>query len=370
MIKIFGVDPGNSDLKIAAEGSTFQLKNAIAHGRERRLHEKEAGDKKDFLDISIEGPAVSGRYFVGDLALREGGQYLREKQVGDQKATNIDTYVLMLAGIAYQLHDPANPKKTAYIAIGSGLPTEEFYDCSSLETFQKKLKGTHKITFHHPLFDQAESKGEVTLVVKELVTIPEGSAATVNQMYDDTGNLQKDKEVLNKRLIITIDIGAGTVDVSVMENGKCIGTLTFGLDKGIFYAVDAVIEDIARDYHGYRLSRHKLLQYLIHEQGVIPYKKETIQAQSYAEIRFEQLAADIAHRIANKLKRERPSIQDEVYTTLIVGGGAFALAPHFPKYFGDYQLEFAEDPIYANARGYYKVARNLIRSRGTEQTQE
>ncbi len=43
------------------------------------------------------------------------------------KAGNCDTYVLLLTSVALSLFDPANPVKTEYINLGSGLPTEEFY---------------------------------------------------------------------------------------------------------------------------------------------------------------------------------------------------------------------------------------------------
>ena len=357
MCKIFGVDIGNSDSKTVSENGAFSLKNIISPGRERRLYEDEKGAYADYLDVTIESKGVPlGRFFVGDLALREGGQYTREKHMGSLKAENTDTYVLLLVSIALSLFDPANPVKTEYINLGSGLPTEEFYSEGTLEKFKNRVKGTHKVKFNHPVFNDAE----ITLIVKDMAAIPEGSAAMINHLYDSEGAVIEDKAELARRLTLTVDIGAITTDISAVENNRSVGTICFGLEKGIYHALDEIIEDIARDYGGYRLSRHRLMQCLTLEGGKIPYKKQTIDGTAYAKYRYEQLAEDISRKLVNRLNREKPNIQDEVYTTFVVGGGALALSEYLPKFLKDYQLEFTEDPIYANARGYFKVAKSLL----------
>lgn len=357
MCKMFGVDIGNSDIKIVYGTDCLSIKNIIAPGRERRIFEQETGEPIDYLDVTIESKGEGlGRYFVGDLALKEGGQYIREKHMGSIKTLNNDTYVLLLAAIAYKLFDPAVPEKTEYINLGTGLPTEEYYLGGMIEKFIQRIKGTHKVKFNHPMYREAE----ITIIIKEVFTIPEGAAAMINQMYDENGGIIEEKTDLRNRLNIVIDIGALTTDVSAIENNQSIGTLCFGIKKGIYHALDEIIEDISQRHNGYVLSRHKLVQYLTQEGGNIPYKKQTIDANIYAKYRYEQLAEDISRKVVNKLNREKPNIQDEVYTTFIVGGGALALSEYLPKFLKDYQLEFSEDPIYANAKGYYKVAQSFM----------
>jgi hypothetical protein len=89
MCKTFGVDIGNSDLKIVSDNEYLSIKNIIAPGRERRIFEQEKGELMDYLDVTIESKGESlGRFFVGELALKEGGQYIREKHMGSTKAFN------------------------------------------------------------------------------------------------------------------------------------------------------------------------------------------------------------------------------------------------------------------------------------------
>jgi plasmid segregation protein ParM len=259
----------------------------------------------------------------------------------------------VLTSVALSLFDPV---KTEYINLGSGLPTEEFYREGMLEKFKSRVKGTHKVKFNHPVFNDAE----ITLIVKDVAAIPEGSAAMINQLYDSDGAVIEEKSELSRRLTLTVDIGAITTDISAVENNRSVGTMCFGIEKGMYHALDEVIEDIAKDYGGYRLSRHRLMQYLTLEGGKIPYKKQTIDGTAYAKYRYGQLAEDISRKVVNRLNREKPNIQDEVYTTFVVGGGALALSEYLPGYLKDYQLEFSEDPIYANARGYFKVAKSLL----------
>ncbi len=118
MCKIFGVDIGNSDSKAVSESGAFCLKNIISPGRERRLFEEEKGAYADYLDVSIEsrGNAL-GRFFVGDLALREVGQYTREKHMGSMKAGNGDTYVLLLTSVALSAVYPCGDYDPFYFAI-------------------------------------------------------------------------------------------------------------------------------------------------------------------------------------------------------------------------------------------------------------
>lgn len=368
MQKIYGIDPGNSDLKGYTGGKTFTLKNVIAPGRDRRLFQQEVGELEEFLDVSITSNNEDlGRFFVGDLALQEGGQFLREKNIGSSKASNQDTYVLVLTALAFNLYDPQYPKKTEYISLGSCLPTEEYYTDGTVDKFGNKIKGRHTVKFNHPNFQGAE----VSLIVQDLIVIPEGAAAMINETYDEDGNVIKEKEKTQNRLHITVDIGALTVDISAMENGKSIGSLTFGINKGVFNALDGAIEEIAREYNGYSVTRHKLIGAMLNDDGVLPYKQKDIDAKPYIKKQFEELGAEIARQITNKMKRERPNIENEVYATYIVGGGAYSLAEILPTYLNDYQLDFPEDPLNENARGAYKSAKSLLKnSHSKEEKQE
>ena len=129
------------------EKKKLEIMNVVAPGYNRRiLGGIEKGQLVNLLDVTISKDGVPfdiGRYFVGGLAFKENRGDLIEKSKRDIKAKSVQTIVLMVTGIAYSLYDPQEPVKTENVAIGTLLPTEEFF-CTSEDLVSELEKRTYR----------------------------------------------------------------------------------------------------------------------------------------------------------------------------------------------------------------------------------
>ncbi|WP_026486544.1 ParM/StbA family protein [Caldanaerobius polysaccharolyticus] len=347
-MKLIGVDIGNDSVKVKTKDSEFNIMNLVSAGYNRRVFGQEAGHLINLLDVSIESKGRQmGRYFVGGLAFKENRGDMIEKSRGETKAESDITYIMVLTSLAYSLYDENNPVKKEYVTLGAGLPTEEYFNDRLQDLFKSRLKGTHKVTFHSPNFNGAQ----ITLVIDRVEIIPEGTSAALSILYDEKGHFKEKYEHLRDKLILIIDIGSLTVDVSTMENGTFVGKGFFGINKGIADPLNSILLDLKNNY-GYETSRHKL-DYFLRRYGVIEFGGNKIQLAEMAEKHFEDFTRVMANQIYKELDMRGINISD-VYTTFIVGGGAITLRNYLDKYLHFSRLEFAENPLMANAEGYLK----------------
>lgn len=363
-IEIYGIDSGNSSLKLFNGTDLTVLLNSVVPGVERRLYKQEEGELHQYLDASIESNGkVLGRFFTGELAYKEGGSRLKEEsQNGNSKANNEDTYIMELVGLAFdQFNKHKSPRIKKEIILGSGLPTEEFYTNGAVEQFETKLKGHHKITFNHELFEVDGNAPMIELVIPNMITLPESAAAMINHIFDNSGRAIKGREKCLIRLVITVDIGALTTDVSAMEGNSSISNLTFGIPKGLFHAIDLVIQDIedSEQWRGCRFTRKQVMDALINEAYNIAYKRDDINIKPYLDRRIDELAKEIMETVLRKLRRQRPNIESEAFVTFAVGGSVISMKQTVSNKLEELQVEIPDDPVGANARGYYKSAKQL-----------
>ena len=150
---------------------------------------------------------------------------------------------------------------------------------------------------------------------------------------------------------MVIDIGSLTVDVSAMDNGNFIGKGFFGISKGVADPLNAMMLDVKNKY-GYETSRHKL-DYFLRRYGMMEIAGNKVELTSMAEKHFEDFCRVMSNEIYKQLDMHGIDISD-VHTSFIVGGGAIILKNYLDKYLRFSKIEYVENPLMANADGYYK----------------
>lgn len=362
-MKLIGIDIGNDSVKVKTKENEINIMNLISAGYNRRIFGQEMGHLSNLLDVSIESKGKDlGRYFIGGLAFKENRGDMIEKSRGETKAESDTTYIMILASLAYTLYDENNPVKKEYVTLGAGLPTEEYFNDRLLDLFKSRLKGTHKVIFHSPNFKGAQ----ITIVIDKIEVIPEGTSAALSILYDDKGRFKEKYEGLRDKLILIIDIGSLTVDVSTMENGTFIGKGFFGINKGIADPLNSILLEL-KNLYGYETSRHKL-DYYLRKYGFIEFYGNKISLTEMAERHFEDFTRVMANQIYKELDMHGLNASD-VHTAFIVGGGAITLKNYLDKYLHFSRIEFAENPLMANAEGYLKSI-SFIVSSGEEEKKE
>jgi len=361
-----GSDVGNDALKIILdqpnyEGKTkIEVMNVVAQGYKRRIMGTEKGHPANLLDVTItsEGKAIgSGRYFVGGLAFSENRDDLIEKTKRDVKATNIDTIILLMTGIAYSLYDPNKPIKTESIALGTLLPTEEYWydgedkagnvlpDDYLVKEFEKRLQKEYTVKFHSPVFKNAE----ITIKIEDYDIVPEGVAGHMAVIYDEKGNTREGVKVENE-VHLGIIIGSITTEVSVYNNGEFDPRGFVGIPLGTSDPLDKIIDSLGID-----MTRHQV-DYLLRNKKQLNVNMGgntidlTPRLNSEAEDKFGFFTKQVVNSLNKKLSRQ--GIKTNLVTRInLGGGGAITTADSFKKEFNHGNIVLANDPRFANALG-------------------
>lgn len=362
-VKEIGVDVGNDALKLCMNGTTFdgkeklEIMNVVAPGYNRRiLGGIEKGQLVNLLDVTISKDGVPfdiGRYFVGGLAFKENRGDLIEKSKRDIKAKSVQTIVLMVTGIAYSLYDPQEPVKTENVAIGTLLPTEEFF-CTSedlVSELEKELTGSYTIKFNSNAFKGAEIT--INIVDKEIQ--PEGAAGHLAAIYNMDGSVKDDIEVENE-VQLGIFIGSITTEVSVYNNGTFDARGMFGLNLGTAEPLDKIIGDLDLD-----LTRHQVDHFILTKKPfIVNVNGErldyTERLNKFAENRYKIFVRQLCNEINKKLNKQ--GINMELITRVnLGGGGAIATFDAFKDEFRAGNVHLINDARFANARGsLYAIA--------------
>ncbi len=353
LVKNVGADVGNDALKIYlgeanAEAKTkLEVMNVVAPGYKRRILGMEKGQLVNLLDVNVyEEEKDLGRYFVGGIAFKEGRGDLIEKSKRDKKAKSPDTIILLMTGIAYAMYDPNNPKKTENIALGTLLPTEEYWDDELIKEFSQKLKKNYRVKFNSTSFKGAD----ITLNIVDHEIQPESAAGVLANVYDVDGNPRKGMENADKETHLGIFIGSITTEISIFENGEFNPKGFFGIELGTSDPLDRIIEDL-----GVNMTRHQMdyiirnnKQLVINEGGETVDKTEDLVASK--ERRFSFFVKQLVNDINKKLGKQG------INTSLINkvdlgGGGSITVIDNLKKEIGLANVNLVEDPRFANALG-------------------
>lgn len=350
-VKSIGGDVGNDSIKIVLEEpnyegkNQFEVMNIIAPGYNRRMLKMDVAHLSNLLDVNIYIDGEDqGRYFIGGLAVKENKGDFLEKTRQDTKATNKDTIYLLMSSIAYALYDPQNPVKVETIALGSLLPTEEYFaeDFKLLDEFEENFKKQYKIKFNHPAFNKAE----ITINIVDTDIEPEGAAGLLSSVYELNGNVRKGMENLENETYLGIFIGSVTTEVAILENGEFNSNGFFGQPLGTSEPIDNIISDLGVD-----ISRHRI-DYLIRNNKQLVANSEdlTEKLQKSKEQRFSYFTKLLINRIYKKL--DSNGINTKLISKVLMGGGgAITIQESFNKEFNLGNIKLVDNPRYANATG-------------------
>lgn len=352
-VKKIGADVGNDALKIYLDEPNFEEKrkievmNVVSPGYNRRLLGVEKGQLVNLLDVNIAADdADLGRYFVGGIAFKENRGDLIEKSKRDVKATNPDTIILLITGIAYALYDPLNLKKTENITLGTLLPTEEYWDDELLKAFSDKLKKSYTVKFNSTAFKGAE----ITINIVDHDIQPESAAGLLASIYDQQGNPKPGMENIEDEIHLGIFIGSITTEVAVIENGEFNARGFFGIELGTSDPLDKIIDDL-----GIEMTRHHI-DYIIRAKKPLIINSNGKNVDKSKELKQikEQRFNFFVKQLVNKINKNL--VKQGINTSLINqvnlgGGGAITVVDNFTKEFALANVNLVEDARFANALG-------------------
>lgn len=343
----------DSDSKV-----TLNIINVVSPAMMRRSFGTGMNALENKLDVTIKSndEAVSNRWFVGGLALREGKDQFKPNSE-TEKSKNPMTMVMLLTTLAYSLYDPKNPIKNETVALGTCLPPEEYF-CETEDKqamFLKKIKGEHEVIFNDPAFNGAR----IRLNIVETELLPEGTGSHIANTYDWDGNFKDPK--IEEKSVLTIDIGSIDITVSYMNKGEFSGNGFFGIKGG---TIDVLREISMRihEEHGTKFEPHEIDFHLRNEKPLlIPQKDNGSVTLSATELNaimkteYSKKAMLISNELAEQL-RDRGIRKEFLHHINLAGGGAEFFKPGLDKYFDarNAKMVVSENARFKNVEGALK----------------
>lgn len=332
------------------ESIVLGIVNIVAPAYERRSLKLTEDSLINLLDVTIKTKEeeANGRWFVGNIALKEGSQIIKPTRE-DEKRKNPTTIIMLLTSIAFALYEPSRPVKAESITLGTLLPTEEYFKEGYVDEFKKKLIGEHTVTFNDPAFKSAEISFKID---SNIEVMPEGGAGLVATVFDWEGYTYDDN--YDKKTIMNIDIGYIDTDVSILQNGDFLSKGFFGIKSGISDVLRNIANQIYLEYN-YKIDTH-LLDY--HIRNNIPLMIGTKSVNNLKEMANKQFAQN-AWLFSNKLTeelRDKAIDKQELNEVNLIGGGINFYVKGLKKHFetGHMKLKVPTNTRFKNVEGLLK----------------
>jgi len=271
-------------------------------------------------------------YFTENLLRYNGRYYIigsGHKEFTDQKVMDEDYYVLTLAAIARELNTQKITRAKVILAVGLPLA----WLVKQQATYREYLLRNKTVEFNFRGIDYH-------IDIADAMVFPQGYAAIADQLNEF------------REVNIVADIGNGTVNLLRVVDRRVDPRSMATEACGVKDCAIAMRMALANTHSGAKV-----------DDSII----ERIVRSGTAHIDGEYLKTlvDAAKTYTAELfRRFREYGYDEKSMRLFVVGGGSCLIRNFGQY--DPQLVTINNDIHANAKGYERIAYELLRKRGSQ----
>ncbi len=173
---------------------------------------------------------------------------------------------------------------------------------------------------------------------------------------------------------VCVDIGFGTTDLVVIASMEYLkgDTMLVGVDK-----IYENLEISVRNKAGISITPEEMAKLLLDKEyqvGRIRGGKKVVITHSEIMEEYSEIITGWADRIANRVKMLLEGLSTSLVDKIVLTGGGSALPgvyEEFSRQFEDIgSIEVPDDPLTANARGYYILAKLFAESSGVEAGEE
>lgn len=272
-------------------------------------------------------------WYAGQTAIKNS-----ERSAGRRDAEWIfeEVYKVLLYAAFSELH-----KGTVSTSVVTGLPLEHYQ--ALVDKAKIVFKGEHT-------FRRNGGRWQ-TVTVEDVLIVTQPYGSLLDLAMTDAGKFLDNPFATG--LVAIADIGGVTFNMLAVEALDEVGRWTQGDDLGLLEALDEVATDIKAACPGFKPKTREIAEWLA--QGTFPYKGKQVDIMPYARPHLEPLVETILNRVS-----EVWSEPGRYAAVLLTGGGAAVLGPMLKARMTDYaNVTIAQDPVFANVRGYLKLARRL-----------
>lgn len=347
-------DLGYGSVKAIVDGKEIKFPSVFAIEREQDIPspvEFESKAQKDAymadfinrMDVTISSSAIKtqGRFMIGDNAVKRNLP-LTHFDINDFAGKAESDYSLiftlsMIAGRAVEEayekgEDLSDPIKVT-TRMAAALPVKEGSNIETKNMYRERYTGsTHQVTFHNfknPItvsikFDKVfvATEGETAqfyISTGENKDLTELIKEDFDRNYPDMASMVSAKDLISAKNVVSIDIGAGTVDIVVIVNGKALVVASFSLSEGYDNALEEALE-VLRDKKYNFNSVAELKEFLAAKPSPLNRARyDAVQKIVFAQI--EPFCDRIVAEVSRSLRKAGANIE----VVYVHGGGSIPM---------------------------------------------
>lgn len=387
---IAGIDAGNTSIKLQLKDDNtvtyeniYAKRSAIDMRSEYELNSKRIANKRNikrFLDVEVIDDDSKYSFIFGEQAKKYKTELTERPNAykANDKQLVVNSIVSLANTIVSNEMNNENWKEilkdemSYNVSISVGLPFYEYHIEGKKEEYKNNFKKNFKINFLNPSYPIKT----MNLNIKNVDVDIEGNSA-IKQTIFEKGIMDKPiNEIVNK-VIIMIDIGCYSIDIvggrfledededgEVFVDFEIVKKLSDGINIGVGSALDNIIMQVKNVYSKeiaqHRVfTRQEIAEAFESENKCIPGTKYNIEPYYTNEI--ESLGEKIGKVFVDMINAA--GYKEEIHSIYIAGGGSLnkILLEKFKAYLIDNnydvnKIQVSENPLYANARGYYNIA--------------
>jgi len=259
----------------------------------------------------------------------EQSRFIRRRE--DREWTGSREWLLLALGAISELTE-----QSTNVDIITGLPIAYFED---KQIVIDVLTGPHHL--------QREGRRAQNIAIDNVTVLPETYGTLFDLLWDDHGQVQ-DPDIATGRYGV-IDCGGKTTNLLTVNRIKEIGMASTSAPIGMWDAVRAMKQILGGRFPGLELRDHDIAEIIT--SGIVRYKGESIDQSDAIFAITRAIATQIAAQ-AGQIWGGMANLD----AILITGGGALTFGPFLQEMIDITKVTIVDDPVMANARGFWKYA--------------
>ncbi|WP_200259953.1 ParM/StbA family protein [Halorhodospira neutriphila] len=309
----------------------------IDDGREGHVFPSVVGEGESGMPMSLALTPRSGSselrisyngksYLLGDYAIRHSR--LAHRGLSPTRAEGDDLKILFLGALSLYARETVN---NFYVV--TGLPPGRMHMADDLV---RQLRGDHEVIRY-----TGASRFGVSIRLEHIEVVPQPVGTYWSEVLDERGQLRPDHPLLQGRVGV-VDIGFRTSDFATVIDGEYSPAFCRTVPLGISFGYEEIAQALSTQYG---LERE---QYALDEAVISGRVNISGRPVDITDLR-DRIFGDIGTKLLVEL-RSLWHVQEYDHIIITGGGGRVLeryMRPELP------QARLAEDPLTANARGYY-----------------
>lgn len=332
MTKPIGLDIGYAQVKIVAEGIQHAFPSIVGTPDQSSFNLSET--QRYMLVKDAEGHLHN----VGQGAIDQSRFTARQEDRGWITSKEYD--ILLKAALSLVTTG------SEHLTLVTGLPVA-FYG-QDKDTLTNVIRKTHAI--------ELQGAERAIAIVDRMKVIPQGMGAVLDVGLNMDGDIAD--ALVASGSVGVVDIGGKTTNLVHSRKLGDVPTETDSISLGGWDAVRALRDPIQSLCPGVDYKDHEISDAIA--RGAITYRGTAVDLTQVVADTLEPMAAQIVSK-ARQLWQGSGAKLDAI---LLSGGGALLLGERIAALLEHGNVRTVDDSVFANARGYYKLAVRAVKAGG------